>query len=43
MCLRTSLSKHLVTTGVRVMGLKSMRPLMVVDLGTGIMVADFRQ
>lgn len=36
-----SISKHVVTKGVKAMVLKSLGPLKVVDLGTGIMVVDF--
>lgn len=35
--------KHFVPTGVRVMGLKSLRLLMVEFLESGVMVADLRQ
>ena len=43
MCLSTSFSKHFVMTGVSATGRKSLRLLVGDFLGTGMMVADFRQ
>jgi len=42
MCCRKSLSKHFMTTDVRLMGLQSLRHFDVDDFGTGMMVAVFR-
>ena len=43
MCLSTSFSKHFVIIGVSATGRKSLREVVSDFLGTGMMVADFRQ